>query len=872
MIIIAKKNYGAFKIRSIQANRLYEVQNGYQYKSNEGLKDSYLIFGEAVMNDSIFSRYMLDHGVTVNKKGYSYDFIVLKFDYFVEQYSQEQLEHPELTNEEITDWQERIKASKLRDMYYEQGVEITWNKNDKPIVYQMLMRSPGKAKEGHCIFIRENLLQTARNYLTMNLYDKMPVYEADIVGMSAYSTLITATALDFMKIPLKNILIIEDSESFITKDALSVQMDNGRCIVKEEQCEIKNELFDGEGIIDESIFPAGMNGFVYLRSHFFKSCLFRGNIQEYLKDKYGEKYETKMVRDMFGVYRRVSDIKVVVTNNSIKWLKFKELMGNTPQKAYEYYKKWMKENNDTFEIVKTAHSSKWGNLQRASYQMINSLPCVDKEQLHRIAQPSIDYYNALVTDKDAFARHLEMNKDIKYDVSRVLLALYKRNPETAHLDFFKRKRSDIATDLKNKKLKLGKLLEEGDNLTICGNPVALLMKLTGENPEEEGCFVGHEDGIECYTTRFPAGERLAAFRSPHNSMNNIVHLYNVYPELLQKYFPHLGDNVIVINGIHTDIQSRLNGQDLDTDGVYATNQADIVELALKSYKEYPTIVNDIPLSGTNKYEKNAKGYAEMDNTIAASQNYTGRSSDIAQLALSYYADFYYEKGEKNERLRDIFVICSVLAQVSIDSAKRTFDVKIDKELRKLQRKCKDFPETYRNVIVQSELTELKAIYPKFFYDNKYDKKKDKCKIRSEESAFFNCPMDMIQTIIDEEVIDTRVQKQYQLQTYYLSRVMIDKPDGICDSKQYRRVKKLVEDYTANVKKINREDEDYVDKVTEEYEKYLERFGKWRLKPITMWSLIVYALSKECKSKSRLLTLLYDYDNKMFLNCFKNSQN
>lgn len=41
-----------------------------------------------------------------------------------------------------------------------------------------------------------------------------------------------------------------------------------------------------------------------------------------------------------------------------------------------------------------------------------------------------------------------------------------------------------------------------------------------------------KDAVQCYTPRFQDGENLAAFRSPHNSPNNIIHLHNVYPERL----------------------------------------------------------------------------------------------------------------------------------------------------------------------------------------------------------------------------------------------------------------------------------------------------------------------------------------------------
>ena len=79
-----------------------------------------------------------------------------------------------------------------------------------------------------------------------------------------------------------------------------------------------------------------------------------------------------------------------------------------------------------------------------------------------------------------------------------------------------------------------------------GNPIALLMKAVGGNPLDENIFEVEEDTIQCYTARFKDGEKLAAFRSPHNSPNNILHFHNVYSDKLSKYFANLGRNVIVM--------------------------------------------------------------------------------------------------------------------------------------------------------------------------------------------------------------------------------------------------------------------------------------------------------------------------------------
>lgn len=327
----------AIRIKSIEANRVYQVNNGYTYTDGKGkIRDCKLTFGEAVINDGIFLQYMMKHGMKV-KQGSSQDFIVLKFKYNVPA---------------DDDHEDKISAAELRKMCYENGCEITYHTYDKKtgevissktIKYRMLYRTPGKAKEGSCVFINEKLLKIARKYLTMNLYKKMPEEGAKIVEMSAYSTLITASAVDYIHIPLDNILIVEDKKVATELPALAVKVDDGKhCFVQEfDKYPIENVLWDGMGLIDDSIFPEDMEGFIYCRSHFFKSCLFRGNIQQYFKEYYKTEYENATVKDMFGNVMKVSDIKVIVTDNSIKWLKFKDLMGDTLKKAYEYYKKFM---------------------------------------------------------------------------------------------------------------------------------------------------------------------------------------------------------------------------------------------------------------------------------------------------------------------------------------------------------------------------------------------------------------------------------------------------------------------------------------------------------------------------------------------------
>ena len=134
--------------------------------------------------------------------------------------------------------------------------------------------------------------------------------------------------------------------------------------------------------------------------------------------------------------------------------------------------------------------------------------------------------------------------------------------------------------------------------------------------------------------RFKDGEKLAAFRSPHNSPNNILHFHNVYSDKFSKYFANLGRNVIVINMIGTDVQGRASGMDEDTDFVYTTNQPDLAEpLREKAYINYPTIINNVAEKGNSSYHFKLEDFAQIDNQIAAAQQSIGTSTDTAQLKL-----------------------------------------------------------------------------------------------------------------------------------------------------------------------------------------------------------------------------------------------
>lgn len=617
---------------------------------------------------------------------------------------------------------------------------------------------------------------------------------------------------------------------------------------------IKNILWDGMGLIDENVFPQNMNGFIYCRSHFFKSCLFRGNIQGFFKDyceEHGLDYDTYITdTDMFGRKLRLKDIKVIVTDKSLKWLdKFDEMMGGTKEKAYKYYYNYMKRFDDYFSIVKTAHPSHWGDLQLMAYQMGNSVPTTDKEVLERIAECGVNFCNELKNSDTAYLKYLDKKKN-DFNINELLIELVKWNKDFLRTEFFRDKKSSDISELV-KDCKEGRLPQIADNLTIMDNPVALLMKAVGKNPLKEECFELMNDGVQCYAPRFKEGERLAAFRSPHNSPNNIIHLYNVYPDKLIKYFPNIGQNVIVFNAIKTDTQARLSGHDCDSDFVYVTNQHDLADLARKAYIEYPTIINDVDECGSNNYHFTLEDYAEMDNQTSDAQESIGTSTDTAQLALSYY----YDSGMESKELEDCFIILSVIGQISIDLAKKCFDIDVVKEIRRIR----NLPCMKREEI------------PQFFASNK--KSRNNKEYEGKVVVSMNCPMDIMAKIIKDNVIKYSDRESHLPLRDFWNHDVIAKGNRykkgkfVEEVRSYNKSDKWLEKHEAEMSK-----ETFFSLKNRNMTQFLAKVSK-ELDQETIMQLVIYATDDNNSDvRATILNFLFKLHKDEFMNCFiKNGQ-
>lgn len=532
--------YG-IKIRNYEAASVYEHYYGFR---------SYLDATDAMLVNSLFKDFLMENGLKTHKGESTRDIICLAFSYKTKGYEAMKKRFEELNKPEMLENLERNRAAckeiskaDLRTLAYKEGMSIRYK--DETIHYRMLYRTPGKAKKGTCMFIRDELYDAAHEYLWMGL--TLPEHNSPIVQMGAYSSLITSSIVGKVHIEPEQVLVLPDIESYMNTRVITVETDAAKhCVAKyKDDFKVSNVVFDGQALIDSSIFPSWADGFVLLRNHMTKCAAFNTNIELFMKERFGAEYETATVKDMWGRDVRVRDIKLICTESVTKWKTF----GVT----FDYWAEWVRKNDCQWGIVKTTHESKLGDVQRMSYQMVNAL---DMDSMPEVTAKSVAYIENMKKDNAVFLDYLRKNANFSNDFD-VLIALVEHNPDFVYSSYF-RERKALIIENYVVNFKSGRVIQNADNMTIVGSPYAMLLQAVGDDIENDPTFSTENGAIQCWTERFRDGEYLAEFRSPFNSRNNLGYMHNVYHPYFDRYFK-LGKLCIAVNMQHTDFQPKNNG-------------------------------------------------------------------------------------------------------------------------------------------------------------------------------------------------------------------------------------------------------------------------------------------------------------------------
>ena len=146
---------------------------------------------------------------------------------------------------------------------------------------------------------------------------------ADQASWQAYIALTLSSIESTIKLPKKSILIIRDRASRFKADAVCVKETDAHDLrAEEEETEIENVIWDGEALLETEVFNEngyGNHGMMLLRNRFFKTCAFNTNLQDWFFDN-----DIEYVSQLAGytTARDIKDIKLVITESSVKYLKF----------------------------------------------------------------------------------------------------------------------------------------------------------------------------------------------------------------------------------------------------------------------------------------------------------------------------------------------------------------------------------------------------------------------------------------------------------------------------------------------------------------------------------------------------------------------
>lgn len=537
-------------------------------------------------------------------------------------------------------------------------------------------RSSGSARVGKCLFINEPLLKPLLKFSSGGI-SLEEGQEVDLAAYESYISLPTSSIIDTISIKPDNILVIDDYESVFTENVIATRATNGWLDTKEENVEISNSIWDGQSLMDISLFGKYEKyGMLLLRNLMFKSCCFNCNIQQWFKDN-----NITDISQLNGKTRatKIEDIKLITTPNSIKYLKFDTLDN------------WLDNLYPNFGIVKHDKKTHFfdGELVQTHYQLINTVQ-LSKNEMEEFLKPSLDFAQEL-RNNPAVVRHYIKYPDIdeieplskpilnKNDVVYSLMCINDNFTKTKYYQQFL---IDLLRSF-YKNLKNGHVLVHGNYSTLLGNPIEMLKHSIGQFDGKSQIGIGN-----IHSTRFPYNKTLLASRSPHVTMGNIWLPYNTENKLINCYL-NLTDEIICINSIGENVLQRLSGADFDSDTVMLTDNEILIRAAKRNYQIFKTPTSFVSARKVKRYYT-PEQQADLD--IKTSINLIGEIINLSQELNSLLWDKLYN-GSSYKNIEDLyFDICQldVMSGIEIDKAKKEFEVNNKKELDKIRKKYKDF--------------------------------------------------------------------------------------------------------------------------------------------------------------------------------------
>ncbi|MDF2883756.1 MAG: hypothetical protein K0R54_4320 [Clostridiaceae bacterium] len=782
-----------------------------------------------------------------------------------------------------------VSTTELRDKLYDDGFTIKINGVDTKFV--RLFRSSGSARSGKINFVNEKYYQNIIDFLFAGI-EYINSTDLDLPSLEAYISLLTSSIVDIFTIKAENILIIKDAKSTFQDKVMATKLinekldDNNNVISGDlhtdvSKTKITNKLFDGEALLDKSVFFD--NGYedkaiLQIRNRFYKGIGIQTDIQKFFDDEGIKTIDQLLeVEGNKTLAKDIKDIKLITTESSIKYLKYKS------------FEDWTKIMSNVWGICKYEKDQHhhFNGMAQTHYQLINSLG-MDKNQVKNLLDDTIRYIKLLKEDTSVFKMHLKLIQDADItelidedndneindeeieeldsfkDNSSFVLSMLNINEDFIHTKIGRTFRDEVVKSYVNN-VKRGHVLVPGTYATVINSPLTYLK-----------CAIGKWDGKsselgigECYTSKFNVGDDVLGVRSPQPTMSNMTVFKNVAPGILSRYFYTASKNVIYISAIGWNIFELESSMDVDGDAMLISNQKQICD-QVKTIQNKITIDDEeidrflvsTDFTPKTKIERsyNSKDLSETD--IKCSSNKIGEIINLVQMLNSVY---WTEKknGASEEELLELYKDISnlnVLSCIEIDRCKKDSPVNAKKEMDRIRAKGY-LPQKTR---------------PYFFKNLFVGKKQQKYKYEH-----YKCSMDYLAEIMGQRKILQKsanyTDGEVELKTLiYKEKCTLDKRKDIIKivnliTSMQIEISNIFKSKTIEKKDKHRQ----AQQIREEY--YLE------ISKIKIDSAMIYTIIKRLSDAEKdvekdhqeykkigrnLLKTLYSCDAVQFLSCFK----
>ena len=558
-----------------------------------------------------------------------------------------------------------VSVAEIRQDLYENGFVCDG------IKYVRFKRSAGSSRVGKCLFIDERLYPTLHKWEMCGI-KVSEGQEIDLAALESYIALTSSSIIDTLEIHPENILVIDDYESEFEDEVIAVRAcEDGHLVSKPERVKITNSIWDGQSLMDVSLFgDYSQYGMLLLRNRFFKSCCFNANIQKFFSDNGITKLDQI---HGFTLAKKVEDIKLITTPSSIKYLKFGRL------------RDWLKRTDPMFGVVKHEKKTHFfgGRMVSTHYQLLNTLQ-MTQDEVDKFLEPSVEYVRQLKTNPAVMRYHLKFSaptpelRSPMLDDNDIIYRLLGINNRFTETQIYRDFRNNLIRSYLNN-IRRGHVLVDGNYSTLVGNPYCMLLSTIGKFDGTSDIPVGH-----IMSKRFATGQRLLGSRSPHVCQGNILLADNAYVPEIDQYL-NMTDEIVCINSIGENILQRLSGCDFDSDTMMITDNPILIRAAEKNYDLFKVPTSLVESKKTRRCYISEQ-QADLD--VKTSVNMIGEIINLSQELNSLFWD-KINSGATFAEVAEIYydvAMLDVMSGIEIDKAKKEFIVDNAAEYRRLKTK------------------------------------------------------------------------------------------------------------------------------------------------------------------------------------------